>query len=123
MKVMIKLRKMSYVCFVAWMTLFSSTSFGSSMSQFGGGRPLFVFAPCNSTIAGYARQSPSTSQIIGYLSLYATSTGSTVQVCISNNGFDVYTDSASGWYDSAYFSSSNCYSSGIRFCVFKNNNF
>lgn len=125
MKKVIKFKQVKYLYFVVWITLFSNMSLGSSMSQFGGGRPLYVLDLCMNTIAGYSRVTfLYTQQIISALTSAGPAQGSGVEICLDNTQFAILRGGSSGWYEfTPPAPQTNCFTNNYYSCVFRNDNF
>lgn len=120
MKRIVKLKKVRYLFLVMWMTLYSNALLGSNMSQFGQGRPVYLYDQCSRSIPGYSVETTVYYRTL-WVKFFPTAHPITDYICNGNSN-KYLVDGSSGVWVFTSSSSSNCYSSGYR-CFFKNDNY
>lgn len=121
MKKIVKFMQIRYFYLFIAMTLLSSASLGSRMSQFAAGKPVYLLDKCSRTIGGYSMDT-STSLSLLFSFVFSTPQDISVVMCSSNTYYYSYSGGTGAWLYSGGTPTSNCYSSS-KYCFFKNDNY
>lgn len=122
MKALRKFKKMKYIYFILWISFGHTPLFGSNISQFTAGRPLYLIDICNNTASGYSQFVINYLRMPAMLALAISSAANSIQVCASETAVYEYGYGASGWIYVSGSATTNCYTS-TYYCLYKNDNY